>query len=109
MLFSAELDRDSVYVQQQVLLTLRIQQAIALDDRSVTELKLDGAFVKPLGQNSFQRDDGSRARWAAASGGSASVEEIQVHMMPVVRVATAHRLRPTRGWTEAELGGHSGR
>ncbi|MHA7816823.1 MAG: BatD family protein [Pseudohaliea sp.] len=62
VLFSAELDRDSVYVQQQVLLTLRIQQAIALDDRSVTELKLDGAFVKPLGQNSFQRDDGSR-RW----------------------------------------------
>lgn len=62
VLFSAELDRDSVYVQQQVLLTLRIQQAIALDDRSVTELKLDGAFVKPLGQNSFQRDDGNR-RW----------------------------------------------
>ena len=62
VLFTAELDRESVYVQQQVLLTLRIQQAIALDDRSVTELSVDGAFVKPLGQNSFQRDDGNR-RW----------------------------------------------
>ncbi|WP_052094422.1 BatD family protein, partial [Pseudohaliea rubra] len=62
VLFTAELDQDSGYVQQQLLLTLRIQQAIALDDRSVTELKLDGAFVKALGQNSFQRDDGQR-RW----------------------------------------------
>ena len=62
VLFSAEVDRTGVYVQQQLLLTLRIQQAIALDDRSVTELAVDGAFVKPLGQNSFQRNDGNR-RW----------------------------------------------
>lgn len=62
VIFSAEVDSDRVYVQQQLLLTLRIQQAIALDDRSVTELDLDNAFVKALGQNSFQRDDGQR-RW----------------------------------------------
>lgn len=55
VLFSAELDRSEVYVQGQLLLTLRIQQAINLDSRSVSELQLDGAFVKPLEQNSFQR------------------------------------------------------
>lgn len=55
VLFSAQVDRDEVYVQGQLLLTLRIQQAINLDSRSVSELALDGAFVKPLEQNSFQR------------------------------------------------------
>jgi hypothetical protein len=35
--------------------TLRIQQAINLDNRSVSEFTLDDAFVKPLEQQSFQR------------------------------------------------------
>ncbi len=60
VLFEAELDRDSVYVQGQLLLTLRIQQAINLDARSVTELDLDNAFVKPLEQSSYQRTIGGR-------------------------------------------------
>jgi hypothetical protein len=55
VIFEAELDSDSVYVQGQVILTLRVQQAINLDGRSITELQLDNAFVKPLQQNSFQR------------------------------------------------------
>lgn len=55
VLFDAEVDRDQVYVQGQVVLTLRVQQAVNLDGRSVTELTLDNAFVKPLEQNSFQR------------------------------------------------------
>ena len=53
--FEAEVDHKQVYVQGQVLLTLRIQQAINLDARSVTELSLDNAFVKQLEQKSFQR------------------------------------------------------
>ena len=55
VLFEAEVDSDSVYVQGQVILTLRVQQAINLDGRSITELQLDDAFVKPLEQHSFQR------------------------------------------------------
>lgn len=55
VLFEAEVDRQTAYVQGQVLLTLRVQQAINLGARSVTELQLDNAFVKPLEQNSFQR------------------------------------------------------
>jgi len=53
--FEAELDKGSVYVQGQVLLTLRIMQSINLESRSVTELQMDNAFVKQLEQNSFQR------------------------------------------------------
>ncbi len=52
---TAEVDRDEVYVQGQLLLTVRIQQAINLDSRSVSELQLDNAYVQPLEQNSFQR------------------------------------------------------
>ena len=55
LVFEAELDRTEVYVQGQVILTLRLQQAINLDDRNITELQLDNAFVQPLEQNSFQR------------------------------------------------------
>ena len=55
VVFQAELDADKVYVQGQVILTLRVQQAINLDNRSITELQLDNAFVKPLEQQSFQR------------------------------------------------------
>jgi len=55
VLFEAEVDSDSTYVQGQVILTLRVQQAVNLDGRSITELQLDNAFVKPLEQNSFQR------------------------------------------------------
>jgi hypothetical protein len=55
VVFEAEVDRESVYVQGQIILTLRAQQAVSLDERSITQLKLDGAFVKPLEQHSFQR------------------------------------------------------
>jgi len=55
VLFEAVVDRQEVYVQGQVILTLRIQQAVNLDSRSATELQLDDAFVKPLEQKSFQR------------------------------------------------------
>ena len=56
LLFEAQVDRDSVYVQGQLILTLRIQQSVNLENRSITELQLDNAFVKPLEQKSFQRD-----------------------------------------------------
>ena len=55
VLLEAEVDRDSVYVQGQIILTLRLQQAVSLEGRSLSELKLDKAFVKPLEQHSFQR------------------------------------------------------
>lgn len=55
VLFEAELDSKRAYVQGQVLLTLRIQQAIELESMSVSELELDGAFVKPLESREFYR------------------------------------------------------
>jgi len=53
--FEAEVDQRNVYVQGQIILTLRVQQAVNLEGRGISELKLDKAFVKPLEQRSFQR------------------------------------------------------
>ncbi len=55
VLFDAELDRESVYVQAQLLLTLTLQQAINLDQREVTPLELPNADVEMLEQRTFQR------------------------------------------------------
>ncbi|GAB5414181.1 MAG: BatD family protein [Congregibacter sp.] len=55
VIFEAEVDKDSVYVQGQLLLTLRVQQAVNLESRSISELAIDNAVVETLGQNSFQR------------------------------------------------------
>jgi hypothetical protein len=60
VVFEAEVDRDEVYVQGQIILTLRVQQAVNLEGRSVSPLQLDDAFVKPLEQKSFQRSIGGR-------------------------------------------------
>jgi hypothetical protein len=60
VIFEAEVDSETVYVQGQLMLTLRLQQAINLDARSITEFTLDNAFVKQLGQNSYQRNIGGR-------------------------------------------------
>ena len=56
VVFEAEVDQDNAYVQSQVILTLRVQQSINLEGRSLSELALENAFVKPLEQNSFQRN-----------------------------------------------------
>jgi hypothetical protein len=55
VVFDAQVDRDSVYVQGEVILTLRVQQSVNLEERTLTPLKLDNAFVKPLEQHSYQR------------------------------------------------------
>ncbi len=60
VLFEASVDRDSVYVQGQLILTLRLQQAVNLDGRSISDLELPGAFVVPLEQRSFQRQVNGR-------------------------------------------------
>lgn len=55
ILFEAEVDQPRVYVQGQVILTLRLQTAVNLEAPSLPALQLDNAFVKPLEQHSFQR------------------------------------------------------
>ena len=50
-----EVDKNSVYVQQQVIFTVRIFQSIQLDDMNISEPELEQALVEKLSQTSFQR------------------------------------------------------
>ena len=63
VVFEMELDHKQAYVQSQVILTLRVSQAINLERRNISEFTLNNAFVKPLEQRSFQtRIDGRQWR-----------------------------------------------
>ncbi|MFT4613596.1 MAG: hypothetical protein ACI9NT_000737 [Bacteroidia bacterium] len=55
VLFEAIVDRDQVYVQGQLILTMRLSLAINLESGSIGELELDNAFVRQLERNSFLR------------------------------------------------------
>ncbi len=52
----SEISASSVYVQQQLIFTLRIFQSIQLDNMNISEPAFDNAAVEKLGQNSFQRN-----------------------------------------------------
>jgi hypothetical protein len=51
----SEVDQSTVYVQQQILFTLRIFQSIQLDDMNISEPEFDNAAMEKLRQKSFQR------------------------------------------------------
>lgn len=51
-----ETDRDTVYVQQQLLLKVRVLHAVPLDDMNLSEPEFENASVRKLGQEDFQRD-----------------------------------------------------
>jgi hypothetical protein len=56
LFIEASIDSDSVYVQQQLLLTVRVFHAVRLDDMNLTEPELDNANVEKVSQESFRRD-----------------------------------------------------
>ncbi len=51
----SEVDSTKVYVQEQIIFTLRIFQSVQLDNMNITEPEFDNAAIEKLGQNSFQR------------------------------------------------------
>lgn len=55
VLFDSAVDKTDVYVQAQLILTVTLQQAINLDNRTITELDIPDIYVEPLEQKSFQR------------------------------------------------------
>lgn len=58
--FSVEIDKRDVYIQEQMILTVTIEQAINLDDAEVTQLELNGAIVEELTRRNFQRQINGR-------------------------------------------------
>ena len=58
--FSIEIDKRDVYIQEQMILTVTIEQAINLDGAEVTQLELTGAIVEELIRRNFQRQINGR-------------------------------------------------
>ena len=58
--FSIEIDKRDVYIQEQMILTVTIEQAINLDGAEVTQLELNGAIVEELTRRNFQRQINGR-------------------------------------------------
>ena len=58
--FSIEIDKRDIYIQEQMILTVTIEQAINLDGAEVTQLELSGAIVEELTRRNFQRQINGR-------------------------------------------------
>lgn len=104
VLFEAEVDRDSVYVQGQLILTLRVQQAVNLESRSISELQLDNAFIKPLEQHSFQRNMDGRPWLVHELRYAIFPEQSGVLEIPQ-QTFTARESKPRRSFFDLNSGG----
>jgi len=101
--FDARVDKDEVYVQAQVILTITLQQAINLDNRAISELNLPDAYQEPLEQKNFQR---------RAAGRLWQVTELRYALFPqksgVLEIPTmtfsGRELLPGRSLLGARLG-----
>ena len=56
LFIETSVDSDSVYVEQQLLLTVRVFHAVALDDMQLSDPEPEHARVEKVAQNSFRRD-----------------------------------------------------
>lgn len=51
----SEINTDTVYVQQQLLFTVRVFLSIQLDNLSLSDIEIEDTLIEKLSQNSFQR------------------------------------------------------
>ncbi|MGI9299347.1 MAG: BatD family protein [Luminiphilus sp.] len=58
--FDIDIDKRDVYIQEQLILTVTIEQAINLDGAEVTQLAIDDAIVEELTRRNFQRQINGR-------------------------------------------------
>lgn len=52
------LDKDSVYIQEQVLLTLRLYTSVRLNELTMTDFDVPDAIVKKVSENQYQKNLG---------------------------------------------------
>lgn len=101
--FDAKIDKDEIYVQAQLILTVTLQQAINLDNRAISELDIPDTYVEPLEQKTYQR---------RISGRLWQVTELRYALFPqqsgeltIPRITfSARELLPGRSLLGARLG-----
>ena len=101
--FDIDIDKRDVYIQEQLILTVTIEQAINLDGAEVTQLAIDGAIVEELTRRNFQRQINGRL-WRVTQLRYAIYPQ-QRGMLEVPALSlTAREVLPGRSLLGARLG-----
>ena len=101
--FEIDIDKRDVYIQEQLILTVTIEQAINLDGAEVTQLAIDGAIVEELTRRNFQRQINGRL-WRVTQLRYAIYPQ-QRGMLEVPSLSlTAREVLPGRSLLGARLG-----
>ena len=101
--FDIDIDKRDVYIQEQLILTVTIEQAINLDGAEVTQLAIDGAIVEELTRRNFQRQINGRL-WCVTQLRYAIYPQ-QRGMLEVPSLSlTAREVLPGRSLLGARLG-----
>ena len=101
--FDIDIDKRDVYIQEQLILTVTIEQAINLDGAEVTQLAIGGAIVEELSRRNFQRQINGRL-WRVTQLRYAIYPQ-QRGMLEVPSLSlTAREVLPGRSLLGARLG-----
>ena len=101
--FSTEISKSDVYIQEQLILTVTVEQAINLDGAEVTPINIDGAIVEELSRRNFQRQINGRL-WRVTQLRYAVYPQ-QRGLMKIPELAlTAREVLPGRSLLGARLG-----
>ena len=101
--FDIDIDKRDVYIQEQLILTVTIEQAINLDGAEVTQLAIDDAIVEELTRRNFQRQINGRL-WRVTQLRYAIYPQ-QRGMLEVPSLSlTAREVLPGRSLLGARLG-----
>lgn len=101
--FSIDIDKRMVYVQEQVVLTVTIEQAINLDGAEVTQLELENAIVEELTRRNFQRQISGRL-WRVTQLRYAIYPQQRGTLEIPALALTAREVLPGRSLLGARLG-----
>ena len=101
--FSIDIDKQSVYIQEQIVLTVTIEQAINLDGAEVTQLELENAIVEELTRRNFQRQINGRL-WRVTQLRYAIYPQQRGTLEIPALALTAREVLPGRSLLGARLG-----
>ena len=103
VLFDASVDESSVFVQSEVILTVTLQQAIALDGLEISNFDIPDAVVENLERRSFQRRVGNRTWLVTELRYAVYPQKSGALRIPAIGF-TAREVQPGRSLLGARLG-----
>ena len=103
VVFDASVDKSSVYVQSEVILTVTLQQAINLDGGEISNFDIPDTVVENLERRSFQRRVGNRTWLVTELRYAVYPQKSGALRIPAIGF-TAREVQPGRSLLGARLG-----